>query len=201
MGILNSSASSNRRAFTLIEMVIAVSMIVILSGIILGYTNVSRKHVELANNETRLLGLLFNAKSLSQSFILESLDDDEEVCAYGIHVEDVSAGTDFAFIFQDRVVIGDGCETSDNVFTAGEALPESINSFYVSDLLEFGPDIDLENAIFIPPDPTVIINGDPTSSTNPSLGTKSAKIVIQSKEDQDVKFTVILNHAGQISVE
>lgn len=197
MGISNSSASLNRHAFTLIEMVIAVSMIVILSGVILGYTNVSRKHVELANNEAKLLGLLFNAKALGTSFVLEA-PAGKQACAYGVHVNTASR---IAFIFQDLMPAADNCEDSDNVFTAGEALPESINSFHVSDLLEFGPGTDLEDIIFIPPDPTVIINGDPTSSTNPSLGTKSAKIVIQSKEDANVKFTVILNHAGQISVQ
>ena len=195
----------SKRGFTLIEMAIAITMLVVLLGIMLGYSQGSRKGIELANNESKLLGLIFNAKALSQSFILEPLDSTKQVCAYGVHVD---RNARLAFIFQDMVSsTTENCETGPNVniFDSGEALPGAINAFYISDLLEFAPsDPDMPNlndVVFIPPDPTVIINNDPTDSSNSSVGTKSASIIIAAKEDPDTKFRIVVNHAGQISVE
>ena len=200
----------SKRGFTLIEMAIAITMLVVLLGIMLGYSQGSRKGIELANNESKLLGLIFNAKALSQSFILEPLDSTKQVCAYGVHVD---RNARLAFIFQDMVDADtEDCEIGTsipslnvNIFNSGEALPGAINAFYISDLLEFAPsDPDMPNlndVVFIPPDPTVIINNDPTDSSNSSVGTKSASIIIAAKEDPDTKFRIVVNHAGQISVE
>lgn len=191
-----------RFGFTLIEMVVATTILIILSGIMLGYTSSSRKAIELANNEAILLGLLFNAKAISQSFVLDSPDPNWQICAYGVHIDD-TAGAERAFIFRDLMQTTDDCDASDNRFTSGnpfEVLPGALNTFAVSNLLEFGEDSllpELEDVVFVPPDPTTKINYSPP----PDPIVESAAIVIQSKEDPDANFRIIVNSAGQISRE
>lgn len=190
------------RGFTLIEMIVATTILIILSGIMLGYTSSSRKAIELANSEATLLGLLFNAKAISQSFVLDSPDPAWQICAYGVHIDD-TAGTQQAFIFRDLMQTTADCDASDNRFTSSnllEVLPGALNTFAVSNILEFGEDSllpELEDVVFIPPDPTTKINYLPP----PGSVVESAAIVIQSKEDSDTKFRIVVNSAGQISSE
>ncbi len=210
MAISNSLASSGKKqrkkraGFTLIEMIVATSILLILSGIMLTYSSSSRKAIELANNEATLMGLLFNAKAISQSFVLDSPDPALQICSYGVHIDD-TAGTQRAFIFRDLIATGADCDNSDNIYTAGnllEILPGAVNTFTLSNLLEYehssNPLIaDLKDVVFIPPDPTTKINYLPT----PAPVVESASIIIRTKEDHNSKFRIIVNRAGQISVE
>ncbi len=204
MATLDSSVFWDRKlsGFTLIEMVVATTILIILSGIMIGYTQTSRKAIELANNEATLLGLLFNAKAISQSFVLDPPDPAWQICSYGVHIDETS-GAQKAFIFRDLVATAASCDTSDNIYTPSnvfELLPGDLNAFTVSNILEFGDDPlipDLVDVVFIPPDPTVKIN----YLAPPALEVESAAIIIQSKEDPGTNFRVIVNRVGQISVE
>lgn len=175
--------------FTLIEMAISIAIILILSGVVIGYSQGSRKGIELANNESKLLGLIFNAKTLSQSFALAP-PANKQICAYGVHVD---TDARIILVFQDLAGDTEDCNDSDNVFTVGEALPGPLDIFYLGDMLEFGPSTDLQDIVFIPPDPNVIINNDATLS--------SASIAVQAKEDEDANFEIVINSFGQISTE
>ena len=202
------NCQSSKRGFTLLEVVIATGILVILSGIMLGYSQGSKKIIELASNESKLLGLLFTAKGLSQSFVLDP-PTDSQICAYGVRV-DADSEPQKAFIFQDLVArpMGDAadyCSTSydgKNIYNSGEELPDAIYTFHLSDSLEYGDAAtDLLNVVFIPPDPTTILNGAPTDPDNPDAGTKFASIIVQTKEDTDTRFEIGINYLGQISTE
>jgi len=187
-----------RSGFTLLEMLVSTGILIILSGIMVGYSRSAYSGLELTNKQYEMLALLFNSKSLSQSFVLNP-PPSKQICAYGVHIDRFG---NKAFVFQDLVDDADDCAASDNIFTSGEELAGPPNNFYLSSQLEYGNSTDpaspnLSDIIFIPPDPSVVINHEPP-------GTRvyaSASVIVQLKTDPSQNFKIKVNNFGQISLE
>lgn len=182
--------------FTLIDMLVTISVILILSGILIRYGKESGKQLVLINNQTKLMNLISRAKSLSTTtFIENSLStipyQSKNVCGYGIHAN-IESGE--VFIFRDHPVPPSvDCAASDNKFGSGdEKLKGQLDVLNLeSQTIKFASESDLIDVFFIPPDPTVVINGDK------SIEAKEAGLVIETKDKSD-KVMVKINNAGRI---
>lgn len=105
--------------FTLIEMLVIISIILIFSTILIGYSREAGKQLLLVNNQANLVSLISRAKSLSIATFIENTalplsPSDPKVCGYGVHIE---KGAGEAFIFRD---LAQDCSSGDNRFGSGD---------------------------------------------------------------------------------
>lgn len=184
--------SFSEGGFTLIEILVVISVTLVLSGILIGYSREAGKQLILVNNQAKLVSLIARAKSLSIATFIEntlpSAPGSPITCGYGVHVDTASGEI---FIFRDLAV---NCASGDNKFGSGDVkLTGQLDVFKLdSQAIQFASDTTLRDIIFIPPDPTVIING--------AVSTKEAAISIEIKGGSS-KSTVKVNNAGRISTK
>jgi competence protein ComGC len=190
-GKLNNSDS----AFTLIEIVIVMSIIIVLSTILVGYTRESGKRLMLTTTEAKMLSLISRAKFLSVEtfFKEEETASGEKICGYGVRVE----GNEL-FIFQDKVGSSDPCSLSDHEYNVDNTLDfkmtgELDKMTIDTQVFEMTPT--LQNIVFIPPDPDVIINGNEDE--------ENAKITVDliGVTNGTEGFTITVNNAGQVKTD
>ncbi len=178
--------------FTLIEMLVIISVTLILSAILIGYSREAGKQLLLINNQAKLVSLVARAKSLSIITFLENTlptgQNEPKMCGYGAHLERNSGEV---FIFRDMAV---DCSASDNKYTSSDTkLTGELNVFKLdTKVTQFASDNTLNDIIFIPPDPTIIINSD--------RSVQDAVIGIETK-DGSGKVVVKVNNAGRISTK
>jgi len=179
--------------FTLIEMLVVLSITLILSGILIGYSRENSRQLILINTQTKFISLISRAKTLSTTTYLESLNipiapSDPKLCAYGVHID---RGTNEAFIFRDKAV---DCVNSDYGYDSGDdKLDGEINSFMIEiDAVQFTSQGTLTDITFIPPDPVVKING--------TSGIKEDFVEIETKGSTS-KAIIKVNSAGRISTQ
>jgi len=177
--------------FTLIEIIIVLTIISITSAILVGYSRESARQLLLINYQAKLVSLITRAKSLSTTTFLEGpppSPGDPKTCGYGLHV-DQALGE--AFVFRDLAV---NCALSDNRFSSGDVKLESqLNTFKLdTKLYQFAADTTLTDVIFIPPDPVIIING--------SVPILEGVLSVEPK-DQTNKSIIRINNVGRISTQ
>ncbi len=167
--------------FTLIEMLITISIISILLSSMVSSSSLGRREFILTSSQQQLRAIISRAKSLSLSTALSTLGT---ICGYGVRIDKDSKT---AFIFRD-LKISANCP-GDNIYSAGgsEKLGGSLNEIKLDNSLSFSGNTDV---VFIPPDPTTIINGDPNSLP--------VEIVIKAGDNNIRK--IIINKAGLIDL-
>ncbi len=189
--ILNS-----RSGFTLVEVLVTMAILIIFSGVLVGYNQTSSRQLILISNQAKLVSLVSRAKNLSMSTILENFGGsynpgDPLTCAYGVHVDKTSGKI---FIFRDLAV---DCDLSDKKYSGDNERSGLKGEFDVfeldSKIAEFMPATsdDLNDIIFIPPDPKVVINNDLTKLW--------AQIGLKLKNSDAGKIIIKINNVGQIS--
>ncbi len=180
--------------FTLIEILVVLGIMAILSVVFIGYGRESSKQLLLATSQTRTVGVVSRAKSLSISTFLGSIavvadPDAVKLCAYGVHVD---RGASEMFIFKD---LAKDCAVSDDIYGGGdERLNGELDSFKLeASVLAFvdNPIENLHDIVFIPPDPKIIINGDATIP--------DAKIGLGFKDGSGSPVVIAVTNAGQIT--
>lgn len=201
LGFLTSTKrdklNNSNSAFTLVEVIVVMSIIVVLSTILVGYTRESGKRLILTTTEAKMLSLISRAKFLSiETFFKEQEGpgNGEKICGYGVHVE----GNEL-FIFQDKVASQDPCSSSNyswntnnsNDFKMGGELDRMIIDTQI-----FKMTSTLQNIVFIPPDPDIVINGDKDSEDYTSEG-----ITINLVDDNDEGFTIKVDNVGQVKTD
>jgi prepilin-type N-terminal cleavage/methylation domain-containing protein len=184
--------SRNSRGFTLIEVLVVISLTAILTGILLGYNRESGKQLLLTRDQAKLVNLITRSKYLSTSTFLEGAlpanPTDPKTCGYGVHVEKTSGE---AFIFKEVAL---NCSSSDNRYSSGDVRLSGELNFVKLDsrVLQFAPTTTLNDVVFIPPDPLIVINGD-------KLVTE-AVLAVETKDGLS-KVLVKVNNAGRISTK
>jgi len=197
MHILDFSAFwAKRSGFSLIEITVSFGIIMILSLIVFTFGRNVQNSLVLNAASSKLVALIGRSKSLAQQFSANA-PTGYEICGYGVHVD--SAGGKI-FIFRDLVSNPDKdttkCDLANSFFDSGEELEGELNNMNIDQnaLFIVTPETNLSDIVFIPPDPTVIINA---SSSNTSglvvLGIKNTT--------PTVTAGVRVNNFGQISVE
>jgi prepilin-type N-terminal cleavage/methylation domain-containing protein len=83
---MNPRISASKFGFTLVEIIVVISITVLLSGIIIGYSQKSRRLILLSIEKNKIAQTILRAKSLSLSAGIPSLPN-HKVCAYGFSID------------------------------------------------------------------------------------------------------------------
>jgi prepilin-type N-terminal cleavage/methylation domain-containing protein len=176
--------------FTLVEIIVVVTVTLVVSTILIGYSRESSRQLFLINHQANLVSLMARAKSLSITTFLEDPlpagPSDPRICGYGIHVD---RGAGEVFIFRDLAI---NCDVGDKIYGFGDVkLTGQLDIFKLdTSISRFAPDTTLMDVVFVPPDPRVVING--------SASTLEAVISLELK-DMSRKAIIKINNAGTIS--
>jgi hypothetical protein len=194
--VVSHCPQNSEGGFTLIETVITLSLMVAFSTILVGYSQSSRDQFTSIDAHTKTLSIFSRAKLLSTSAFLErgeqsKINENLQICGFGVHV-DYEKNT--AFIFRD---VAENCKTdANNVYDEGEQLGGELNGVVLDKiLLHFVGTAEnrLNDVVFIPPDPTVMINNDDKI--------KSARVEIQSRNERLENTIITVSAAGQITTK
>ena len=178
--------------FTIAEILVIIPIIAILSSILILYNRSTEKQLILFKEQARLISTLNRAKGLALAFFREP--SGEIACSYGVRIfpDPDSSYIIFKDLPNDPSV---GCSSADNLYSGPN---ENFDKMVEVDKKAIEIDSDpaattLINIVFLPPDPRVVLNG------NPSL-TADQKITLKLK-DSNVSRVVKVNKAGQITAE
>jgi len=181
--------NSRGEGFTLIELMVVISIVTFLTTILVGYSRQSGRQLLLSSTEAKILSLVSRAKFLSIETFFRELGgsgSSRKICAYGVHVDG-----DEIFIFQDRVPDPPGdCSAATDKYESGAIdarLSGDLDSVKIdSNLMTL--DGTLKDIVYIPPDPDVVIN-------NSSTGDATIEV---SLKDGSGDFVITVNNAGQV---
>ena len=172
---LKLKIKNSSQGFTLIEILVIITITTILAGIMIAYGHIGEKQITLFRDQAKIIGVLNRAKFLTVQMFAET---GEKPCAYGVHFEN---NKQTFLIFKDLKTSCDGVYGGDN---SGELFEKyEINS-------AFKFETSLSNVVFIPPDPRVKLNAG-------SLSEATIKIVLDATNYKTIRITKY----GQITVE
>ncbi len=172
-----------RRGFSVIEMLVVMSILVVLSSFLILYNRTGESQIFLLREQARLISTVIRAKSLA----LNTLIEDVPACGYGVHIEVSTDSTPSQyFVYRDKAI---NCRTSDRIYA--EASDEIVagTEAALPKQVVFG-DVGVRDIMFVPPEPEAFLDG--------SQALAEADIVMMSA-DGKTKATVTVNNAGQIS--
>jgi type II secretory pathway pseudopilin PulG len=181
-----------RSGFTLIEILVIITMLSLLSGILVIYNRSTERQILLFREQAKIINLILRAKSLALSTYTKS----GSPCAYGIHLDQANKELR---IFQDLDANGTtaDCTTADNLYDPNSmyAAQENLDPPAIEKLdaqVSFLDPLRVTDVTFIPPNPDVIITPDPAPSNEASI-----EIVAAGGISKKIK----INRFGQVSVE
>jgi len=182
---------SREQGFTLIEMLVVLSILSILLSISTSSASLNRKEYLLSTSQEQLRALFSRAKALTVSGLFKAGGD---VCGYGVRI-DKAADEKKAVIFQ--LTDSDKCPESSAELSSNLNAPElagSLNSMRLDKSLSFDDGngaLESLEIYFIPPDPKTVIfvNGE-----------LADKAVLEIKRSEQDKRIIKLNKAGLIDL-
>lgn len=136
---------ANRRCstgFTIIEMLVVIAILSLISTSLLLYSRTGERQIILFREQSRIVGTLSRAKSLS----IATLGQVGVPCSYGVHFETPKKFS----IFKD---LASDCNAADKVYSG---IDELLESFELDQAVNFG-NLTLTDIVFIPPDPRIVI--------------------------------------------
>lgn len=166
--------SQTRDGFTLVEILVVVSITAMLSSVLILYSRTGERQILLFREQSKVINLIARAKSLA----LQTYIDGTSSCGYGIHF----ALPDTMILFRD---IAADCETSDNIYSGSD---EDFSHLILNSGIVFSA-ADVSDILFIPPDPIIKLNPDQVSG-----------IITLQTADGGTQARIKVNNSGQISV-
>lgn len=155
----------SRRGVTLLEVVVTLGVIGMLSSVVIGYGRETREQITFMRAEIRAMNLFVRARSMAVSSFLEGgLDNDvpagQKICGYGVHLDQT---TQELFIFRE---LSSDCAMADRIYSGADERIEGTDysiqfKNQMVKVVSSSESPDLQDVIFIPPDPIIILNNDP----------------------------------------
>ncbi len=139
----------NSWGFTIIEMLVVIAVLSLISTSLLLYSRTGERQIILFREQSRIVGALSRAKSLS----IATFGQVGVPCGYGVHFETPK----IFLIFKD---LSSDCSAVDKVYSGTDELLES---FELDQAVSFG-NLTLTDIVFIPPDPKIVITPEQDES-------------------------------------
>lgn len=160
--------------FTLIEILVAISISVLLSAGLILYNRTGEQQIILFKDQAKIINLILRAKSLAlQAYNVEGVSG----CGYGVHFD--PAG--IIILFKDQAT---DCAGSDNIYSGPS---EEIGRMTFTSKEKFSQ-LDFTDILYIPPDPKVVLT--------PAL---DDGLIIIGVFNGDSQVKIKVNSSGQVS--
>lgn len=169
-----------KRGFTLIEILVVLGIMAMLTSIAILYSRTSEQQIILFKEQAKAVSVISRAKSLA----IQTFAAAPGVCGYGVRFN--SDGT--YILFRDLPETGADCGSADQRYS-GEA--ENFETNQLDPALRFS-ELGLDEILFIPPDPLVLITPAPTNSA------AIIKIGIQGGATESI---IKVSKAGQVTTQ
>ena len=171
-----------KKGFTLIEMLVTLSVMIVLTSILILYSRGSEQQLILFKEQAKIITVIYRARSLAVQTYAE---EGGQACGYGVHFDQVDQGESTFNIFKL------GCGNPEGIYTEREVF--EVNN--LDDKLEFS-ELGLDDILFIPPDPKVVLIENEFELT----GAEDRLIIISTiKGDSDI--TLLVTRGGQVTMQ
>lgn len=145
-----------KRGFTIIEILVVVGVIMILFSLgISSFSKTAQKQFILFKEQMKIITALQKAKSLSLAVYGES----SPPCGYGIYFKEPRR----VVLFRELPPTGFDCVSVDFGYS-GDNSGERFEEIVLDGDVEFTPQLELNNIVFFPPEPFIIIDGLPNKN-------------------------------------
>ena len=172
--------------FTLVEILITLSITAFLAGLTLTYSKIGERQIALSVEAQKIASIIFRAKSITFTGSGAAVAN---WCGYGVIVN-YAAGTYSIFAYQEPTLPNCTMLTS-----VPSGFRVALSTFTLNQNVVFkntNPD-SMSLVLFIPPDPKTLLSLDDGTS----LVTQPLKIYLETK-DGLAKRTITVNSSGQI---
>lgn len=163
-----------RGGFTLVEMLVVVSITAMLSSMLILYSRTGERQILLFREQSKVINMIAKSKSLA----LQTYIDGSAACGYGVHFSLPST----IILFKDQAA---DCAASDNIYSGPS---EDFSHLILGAGIVFSAS-DVVDMLFIPPDPTVKLNPNQVSG-----------VITMQTIDGGTQARIKVNNSGQISV-
>lgn len=170
----------NKKGFTVLEMLVVISIMALLSSLLILYSRTGESQVILFREQSRLITALNRAKSLS----IQLYNTPETPCAFGVHFSQ----TGF-LIFRD---LATDCQNASHTYNDPSELFENYQLSSKIRFKQLDPQLTLTDIVFIPPNPKTLIDNDQN---------KADATVILETFNGNASVKVKVNNAGQITTQ
>lgn len=176
----------SRAAFTLIEVLVAISITAMLSSLAITYSKTGGRQITLYVETQKLASLFFRAKSFS---FTTYRDTSANRCGYGVAI-DYAAKTYSLFAYQEPNP--PNCSSLSNIPSNFRV---TISTYKINSglVLKNTNSDSLSLVLFVPPDPKTLLSVD----DGVSLSSAPAKIYLETI-DGLAKRTITINSSGQV---
>ncbi|MDP2629313.1 MAG: type II secretion system protein [Candidatus Harrisonbacteria bacterium] len=179
----------NERAFTLIEILVILSIMTMLVGMTFTYSNRGGQQITLFREKARVMQEILRAKSLAITLYKET---EERICGYGVHFPQAAGISErrTIILFKD-LPVDDECSE----FPAYSGVSELIDEHTLPENIRFfNP---TETIFFQPPIPTIYFNG---LKAGQSEALSEARVELRLNDSNDSTF-ITVNALGQVNAE
>ena len=168
-----------RGGFTVVELLIIISVSALLMSMVIFYSRGGEKQIILLREQAKLVSTILRSKSLA----IQTFAQPGRACGYGVHFIQNGPGGAGYILFND---LADNCSTSDRRYS-GEA--EDSEKFLLDGLLKFIQPVP-EDILFIPPDPQVVLIPDQLEA-----------IITIASLDEQLSAKIKITNAGQVTIQ
>ncbi|MFA6136414.1 MAG: prepilin-type N-terminal cleavage/methylation domain-containing protein [Candidatus Paceibacterota bacterium] len=174
--------------FTLIELMVVVSLTILFVGAAASYNKTSDKLISLYREEGKIVAQLQQAKSLTVATYLEK---DDPGCGYGVHFD---ATKQEIYLFKDIPETGveelEKCKSFDGLLFSDRDSIIDVTKLETS-RFDFGSEKTILDILFVPPEPKTYIYPQE----------ENAVIQLSSTSVDNLFLTIRVNKFGQISAD
>lgn len=168
------------KGFTLIEVLVVISILAMLTSFLVLYNRTGESQVTLLQEKTNIISTISRAKNLALGVLVQN-NNQLITCGYGVYFKNNNY-----FIYQD---LASDCRGSDRRYS-GDGSGERIDNetYNLPTALQLSSDI--SDVLFVPPLPEVYFDG---------IKAGEEKSILLRINGQSVESQIIINPAGQIS--
>ncbi len=175
----------NFSGFTIIELLVTITVIGLLSSAVLLYSKNSEKIIALNRTVYDIVDNI--SQTRTNSLQTQSYLKDKKVCGWGVYIPTVPAAK--YYIFADLVDENTSCQKSDLKYS-GDYSKEKVKEIDLENNIKISAK-SFSSLLFIPPNPDVAFDG--------STSTASGIITVESKSN-NYRKNIKISKFGQITI-